>query len=170
MDATHFWELNGKTIFSVVDYAIGSELFSEKMTSYNTMKNTCLSAFQAKRYHVPIKFNFNLSTNTSKNHVDTAKYSSFLYKKANWNKFEEEIESSIESLKDLSSCSVDELTEKIQTIIKQAANNSIPKNSLNRKHKMEISSETLAKIRLKNWWQRQYEKTGSKQMMKICTS
>ena len=164
MDPTHYWDLNGKIICSVLDYAIGSELFSDKLTSYSTLKNSSLSIYDKKRYHVPIKVNFNIAQKPAANPTtnDEHTYSSFLYKKANWNKYESKIEDEIINLGDSSNFTASNSVEKFTKIILDAANASIPKNSNNRKHKLELPASITKKIKLKNKWQREFLKTKSR--------
>ena len=122
-----FWEEKltkvQKKSTSMIDYIITSGSLSENKISYSTLRESIFSIYQKKYFHIPIRAIFKIVANQS--HKEDEETGSFLYDKANWQKFNEDLsEICLDNCDDL-----DDLDRLIETKIRTAANDNIPKSS-----------------------------------------
>jgi hypothetical protein len=156
-DPTNFRFVEGKACHSVIDYAIGSNMFANTVNEYKTMRNTALSLYDRSYYHVPIKLVFNIARDIKV--VRKSNNEAYIYTKANWSKFEEELDARIKSLKG-SEC-IDELSDKIASGIRSAADISIPKAVKHGTHPIKYPAHIVHLFGLVKYWQRQHDKRKS---------
>ena len=138
---------------AVLDYFIGSEALASKLSHYSTMPKTNFDIYQNKYYHVPIKAIFNIERDeTPEINVNRA----YIYAKADWQLFREVLQRKESSQND-----IEALNEEIHRNIKDAADVSIPRSSAKTGQKNNLPEHIRKLIKLKNFWQRQYDKSNS---------
>ena len=123
---TFFRHHNDETYTSTLDLAIGNAFFQKSLKSNNTIEISPVSRFQNKYYHVPIAFNFSLKISSKK--PRSPKHKSFIYDRANWREFKNEIDRKLIDIEHNTELTPPEINDIVSQAIKEAANKTIPKS------------------------------------------
>jgi hypothetical protein len=155
-DSTNFRKIDGISSNSVIDYGIGSEIFTKHLESYKTMTGSLLSAFENLYYHVPIKFTFKIQCNveTNKSHNK-----SLLYSKANWTKYKLQLDVQLNEINENET--IDEKSDKLSFCYQASTLNSIPMSNSNPKERNDLPGYIHELIKTKKRWQRRYNCSGT---------
>jgi hypothetical protein len=139
----------------MIDYIITSGSLSENKISYSTLRESILSIYQKKCFHIPIRAIFKIVANQS--HKEDEETGSFQYDKANWQKFNEDLsEICLDNCDDL-----DDLDRLIETKIRTAANDNIPKSS-GKRSAFELPEYILKMNKVRKKLQRRFNKSKTR--------
>ena len=132
-----------KTYKSTLDLVIVSNNMEQMKGKIETLPHSAVSKHQDKWYHIPVAVEFKIKV--AKKHIRKSHTSSFLYDKANWNEFYNKLDQNLIDV-DTESTNYCDLSKKIASAIKTAADQSIPKSkppSNNRKLNYPIHIQNL---------------------------
>ena len=139
----------------VVYIGIVTEFFRDSLESYSTLKNSILNAKDKLNHHVPIMFTFKISYKRRELTQQTSSF--YLYDKANWKKFEEEVYDALEKIKDND---ITILSNKIHESIRKSAMRNIPKKNGLQKSP-SLPKHILDLIKCRKNLQKKYNKSRS---------
>ena len=140
---------------SVIDVGIGTEFFRDSLESYSTLKNSILNSKDKLNHHVPIMFTFKISYKRRELTQQTSSF--YLYDKANWKKFEEEVNAALEKIEDNE---ITILSNKIHESIRKSAMRNIPKKNGLQKSP-SLPKHILDLIKCRKNLQKKYNKSRS---------
>jgi hypothetical protein len=114
-----------RTYKSTLDLVIVSNNIEQMKRKIETLPHSAVSKHQDKWYHIPVSVEFKIKV--AKKHIRKSHTSSFLYDKANWNEYYNKLDQNLIDV-DTESTNYSDLSKKISSAIKNAADQSIPKS------------------------------------------
>ena len=118
-----------------------------------------LDSIQPVQYHSAIQIFLNLNNSNSNEPTQTTKHEKFLFDKADWYKFGEQLHRA--SLIDYTNLNNDELFVKLNSALRTASNDSIPIAVSRRSSKQTLPKFLVDKIKQRNKLQRTYKRYKS---------
>jgi hypothetical protein len=150
-DFTSFCSSGEKDAHSIIDFIMGSELFTQSLREYRTMRFSDLDAYQNLHFHIPVVATFNLAKNEKT--IRRSNNESYDYAKADWAKYKTIQDTSIEELLKID----DPLTLKqaVEDLIVNSANEAIP--LISKSDRVEnLPAHIVTIIKIKNYWRRRF--------------
>ncbi len=133
---TSFYNKNGKSSNNKLDYFLGSDSIANRLNEYKVLQNSLVSIYEKNYFHVPIEITVEIQKEELKTY-ETKNMQSFIYARANWAKMRTEMDKNLE-LTTLKSLNSSEKAEKLTSIIKNAAESSIPLSRATRRRPIEL--------------------------------
>ena len=146
---------NGKlSTTSTIDLVICSEDMAEKCDTFETLEISSVLKENANYFHLPIICSFELDYKPRKERISFNK--SYLYDKANWQKFENQLDSYMNEIR--GDQTIETLNEAICANIKKSADESIPKNSEKLKRNENFPHDIVAVLTSRNYWASRFKR------------
>jgi hypothetical protein len=157
MDPTNYRFIEEKASHAVLDYGIGNGDFIQKFYEYETLRNTALSVYEKKYYHIPIVFKFDIARLVKVN--NQSKNKSYLYQRADWTKFRNMQDNLIQEKAKNDEINMD--NSEICQAIKEAADKSIPMACKATDKPIRYPPHIINLFNSAKFWQRQHTKRHS---------
>lgn len=157
MSPTNFRYTLDKQSHAVLDYAIGSKMFADSLIEYSTLRKSEMNVYEKSYFHVPIRLIFKLQRDVKI--TRTSKNDSYIYDRADWTKFGNELDSLMINIDNESN--LNDLNSKISASIITAADKSIPKVTKTGSHPIKYPLHIVNLFKLVKFWQRQHDKRKS---------
>jgi len=136
---------------NILDLFIGTEVFYDNLLSYKVLSHSEVDIYQKEHYHVPVVCEFSM---TKKLEPHQSKNPAYNVEKADWECFKRALNEMIPSIDSEN----DALAEKLEECIVTAAKKAIPLVKKT-KRKENLPQHIVDLKRLKNYWQRRYNKS-----------
>ena len=149
----HIIRKNQENYGAMLDYFIGSSLLANIKFDYQILK-TNLDSVQAVQFHSIIQIKLQIESEISAADHNEKNTSYFLYDKANWIGFKEELNSFRLNVND----DIEKMYSEINLKIKNSALNNIPKVSPKIHKRSPLPKPILNDIKIRNKFQRRYKK------------
>ena len=156
-EATNLHIRQGVDSRSVIDYGIGTPLFSNSLKEVKTLKKSILSIFKGLYFHLPMLFVFKLVPD--KIYSFSSNNRPFLYEKANWEAFRLWLD--VRSTSIGISSNLDSICSQLSDEILNAANEHIPKVDVDNRRILKLPLAIRKLVKLRNYWQKRYKRVPS---------
>ena len=156
---TNFTHRHGVlTTTSTIDMIIANETLADKCNMITTLEISTVSEDEKSYYHLPVYAEFELELKPKKSRISFHK--SYLYEKADWQGYKNSIDEKMKNL--ASEMTIEELNEKIETTLKEAAETFIPrsKEKINRDNNFDQYIVEILKTR--NFWGKRFREYRDK--------
>ena len=156
---TNFTHRNGHfSSSSTIDMVIANESLAEKCTKFTTLEISSISNENKSYYHLPVFVEFELLIKPKKSRISF--HNSFLYEKANWVEYKKIIDDEMRNLG--SEMSIENLNEKIETSLKNAAERFIPRAKEKIGRDTNFDKTIVEVLKTRNFWGRRFREYRDK--------
>ena len=140
---------------STLDLIIANDRIKQTASGFTNLPDSSVINKDLLWYHAPIKCSFKININKKKK--GKSFHSSYLYDKAKWPKFQNDIEATLEN-ENFENKTLNEVTGKIFEAISTAASNNIPKSKENSKRLNNYPANIRDALNSRNFWKREFQK------------
>ena len=137
---------------STLDLFISDDKTAKFLTIFETLKLSPVYDKDEQYFHLPVVGEFSIEIKRRKERISFHK--SFLYAKANWQKFMRDMD--VEIIDDLEDLSLGEMSDRIVNAYMKSATLNIPKNKENKGRENNFPPEIVSVLKSRNYWGRLY--------------